>query len=100
MALVLPLTLASLGELIASVLLNLGTAGVSKADFRFIDPLVERSGTGVFGTIPSSLQIITLWQQIRKERPLHAKNIIPLSSTLRRSESASLIHAPNMSFPS
>ena len=38
-----------------SALLNLGTAGVSKAAFLFIAPFVERWGTGVFGTMPSSL---------------------------------------------
>lgn len=49
--------LASLGELIASDLLNLGTAGVSKAALRFTDPPFERE-TGVFGTTPSSLRLI------------------------------------------
>ena len=39
---VVPLPFASLGELIPSALLNLGTAGVSKADLRFVDPLTER----------------------------------------------------------
>ena len=52
---VLPLVLASLGELMPSALLNLGTAGVSKAAFLFIAPFVERWGTGAFGTMPSSL---------------------------------------------
>ena len=49
-----PLLLASLGELIPSALLNLGTADVSKADLRFIEPFA-RCGTGVLGTMVSSL---------------------------------------------
>lgn len=40
-----------------SALLNLGTVGVSNAAFLFIAPFVERCGTGVFGTIPSSLYL-------------------------------------------
>ena len=55
----LPLVLASLGELIPSALLNLGTVGVSNAAFLFIAPFVERCGTGVLGTIFSSLYPLT-----------------------------------------
>lgn len=42
-----------------SALLNLGTAGVSNAAFRLFAPFVERCGTGVFGTIPSSLYAVS-----------------------------------------
>lgn len=55
-----PIVLASLGELILSVFLNFGTVGVSKAAFRFTDPLEERCGTGVFGTKPASLCPLSL----------------------------------------
>ena len=37
-----------------SALLNLGTAGVSKADLRFVEPFA-RCGAGVLGTMLSSL---------------------------------------------
>ena len=50
-----PLGLASAGELMPSALLNFGTAGVSNADLRLTDPLVERRCNGVSGTTPSSL---------------------------------------------
>ena len=39
---IVPLSFASLGELIPFALLNLGTAGVSKVDLRLVDPLPER----------------------------------------------------------
>lgn len=42
-----------------SALLNLGTAGVSNRAFRFVAPLADRCGTGVFGTIPSNLKPIS-----------------------------------------
>ncbi len=83
-----------------SVLLNFGTVGVSKAAFRFADPVAERRGTGVFGTIPSSLCPLSQSAQSNTCAHLHPKYIIPLTSTPWCSESSPLIHATNVRFPS
>ena len=80
-----------------SALLNLGTVGVSNAAFLFITPFVERCGTGVFGTIPSSLYPLTA-AHYRLQSNLHAKHIITLRSTSWRSVCAPLVHAADMRF--
>lgn len=77
-----------------SALLNLGTAGVSKADLRFVEP-PARCGAGVLGTILSSLDtcksLAANWQSDHAHIPKTSSPFpvllgvanAPLLSTLR-----------------
>ncbi len=96
----MPLFLASLGELIPFDLLNFGTAGVSKADFRFAELFDERCRIGVFGTTPSILYSHQHPSRTLRLLYIHAQEIIALHSAPWCSICAPLVHATNVGFPS